>query len=186
MMTEQMTANFDNLFERVQKKECSLYAVLDKVADELVKDKLFGTIYADIIGRNKKDKQRSIFKEALVTQLPHVTYNGKHGKTVAVDWVEPNEKSVIEPNIKSYRYSAETEIVKVDTCVGSITAEVEKPRMEVHQYESGFVKEIPALDAEGKSIKDKVEVTLIPREKGIWGFTKEVSTAIKATINLFI
>ena len=180
-----MKATFTSVFEAVAKKECSLYSVLDKVAAGLTKNVEFGSVYAALIGKSQNDAQRKIFKDALVLNLPHVTYNGKHGKTVAVDWVEMKEDVQYNLAIKSYRYSAESEIVKPAQCVGHIVEEIEVAQTEVITYASGFTKEVPSLDEEGKAIKVSKKVNLVPREKGIWGFTKDVKEAIERTLDQF-
>jgi hypothetical protein len=57
-------------------------------------------------------------------------------------------------------------------------AEREVAKMETIKYASGFEKEVPSVDENGKVIKEKRIVNLVPREKVQWGYTAVVKKAI--------
>jgi hypothetical protein len=76
------------------------------------------------------------------------------------------------------RPTVDDEATKYDCAVTMAQAEREVAKMETIKYASGFEKEVPSVDENGKVIKEKRLVNLVPREKTQWGYTKTVKQAI--------
>lgn len=121
------------------------------------------------------------FLELQALQMPHVVYNGKSVPTL-VDWVkDPEGKFKLEKAIKAYRHTDDEAQTVVDGCFeGRITRLSIEPVKEVITYKSGFTKEVQSYDEEGNPMTEQVEVTLVPKEKSSWGFTKVMVDAFVA------
>lgn len=121
------------------------------------------------------------FLELQALEMPHVIYNGHKNPTI-VDWVkDPENKFKLEKAIKSYRYTDDEEITKVKgTFNGRITRTIKDTKKEVITYASGYCKEVPSLDENGKTIETEVTISLVPKEKSAWGFTKTMVEAFIA------
>lgn len=127
------------------------------------------------------DENWARFCELHAINMPHVVYNGSSKPTI-VDWVkDPEGKFKLERAIKEYRHTDDTENTIVDGCFdGRVVRKVEEKQMVVIEFASGFSKEIPDLDADGKPITTTVDATFVPKEKSTWGFTKTMVEAFLA------
>ena len=178
VLSEEQVKSLNSLINGTEKRTMSYSFVLKEIRKDLKKN---GAV--DIA--NTIDENWKRFLELWALQMPHVIYNGSKVPTV-VDWVEdPEGKFKLEKAIKSYRYTDDEE-VKVEGCTdGRIKREVTCKMMEVITYASGFSKEVPSLDEEGKPITETTTKTFVPKEKSAWGFTKTLVAAfIAATDDL--
>lgn len=125
------------------------------------------------------DKNWKLFKDGLFpAAMPHYRKNGSHA-IIVCDWVE--QKRDLNIAFTEYRYikgEVREDETKIEgNCVGFIKRELDKPKKEVLTYESGFKKEVNALDENGDPIMEKVECELVPRAKTSWGYTDIVIDA---------
>lgn len=168
--------------------------LFDKKADQnLSVSKVFGEVFNAIAENAKKeesilkylipsdaDKRKAVradmFQKFLYA-MPHIVEAGT-GKLVVCDMVEADPEKEYTQAFCSCRVSVDDEVSKFPLAVTMAQAEREVAKMETIKYASGFEKEVPSVDENGKVIKEKRIVNLVPREKVQWGYTAVVKKAI--------
>lgn len=168
--------------------------LFDKKADQnLSVSKVFGEVFNAIAENAKKeesilkylipsdaDKRKAVradmFQKFLYA-MPHIVEAGS-GKLVVCDMVEADPSKEYTQAFCSCRVSVDDEVSNYPSAVTMAQAEREVAKMELVKYASGFEKEVPSLDADGKVIKEKRIVNLVPREKVQWGYTAVVKKAL--------
>jgi hypothetical protein len=109
--------------------------------------------------------------------MPHIIEAGS-GKLVVCDMVEADPEKEYTQAFCSCRVSVDDEVSSYPCAVTMAQAEREVAKMETIKYASGFEKEVPSVDENGKVIKETRVVNLVPREKVQWGYTAVVKKAI--------
>lgn len=168
--------------------------LFDKKADQnLSVSKVFGEVFNAIAENAKKeesilkylipsdaDKRKAVradmFQKFLYA-MPHIVEAGS-GKLVVCDMVEADPEKEYTQAFCSCRPSVDDEVSNYPYAVTMAQAEREVAKMETIKYASGFEKEVPSVDENGKVIKEKRVVNLVPREKVQWGYTAVVKKAI--------
>ena len=165
ILKEEDVKSLRALISETEKRTLERENVLREIRKDLKKS---NADLAKVIDENWK-----LFLELQALQMPHVVYNGNSKPTI-VDWVkDPDGKFKLAKPIKSYRYTTDESITVVDGCFdGRITRDVADTKKEVIVFASGFAKEVPSLDEEGKTIPVIVKSDFVPKEKSTWGFTK--------------
>jgi hypothetical protein len=168
--------------------------LFDKKADQnLSVSKVFGEVFNAIAENARKeesilkylipsdaDKRKAVradmFQKFLYA-MPHIVEVGS-GKLVVCDMVEADPEKEYTQAFCSCRVSVDDEVSHYPYAVTMAQAEREVAKMETIKYASGFEKEVPSVDENGKVIKEKRIVNLVPREKVQWGYTAVVKKAI--------
>lgn len=168
--------------------------LFDKKADQnLSVSKVFGEVFNAIAENAKKeesilkylipsdaDKRKAVradmFQKFLYA-MPHIVEAGT-GKLLVCDMVEADPSKEYTQAFCSCRVSVDDEVSNYPSAVTMAQAEREVAKMELVKYASGFEKEVPSLDVDGKVIKETRIVNLVPREKVQWGYTAVVKKAI--------
>lgn len=176
MLTAEQRENLAKVFDKKAEKEQTLVAIVGKVATALTTDILTKGWVKDIIGESGS-KERSRFCRAVPYFLPHYVLNGS-AKCIACDFILATEENMDSKTIRQYRLSSDEEVVKVDVCKNYVETLREESKMEKVRFESGFEMEVPSRDVEGKIIREVKKVQLVPRKKTVFGFTKDMKTAI--------
>lgn len=168
--------------------------LFDKKADQnLSVSKVFGEVFNAIADNAKKDESilkylipsdadkrkavRADMFQKFLYAMPHIIEAGT-GKLVVCDMVEADPEKEYTQAFCSCRPSVDDEVSNYPCAVTMAQAEREVAKMETIKYASGFEKEVPSVDENGKVIKEKRIVNLVPREKVQWGYTAVVKKAI--------
>ena len=168
--------------------------LFDKKADQnLSVSKVFGEVFNAIADNAKKDESilkylipsdadkrkavRADMFQKFLYAMPHIVEAGS-GKLVVCDMVEADPEKEYTQAFCSCRVSVDDEVSNYPSAVTMAQAEREVAKMETIKYASGFEKEVPSVDENGKVIKEKRVVNLVPREKTQWGYTAVVKKAI--------
>lgn len=168
--------------------------LFDKKADQnLSVSKVFGEVFNAIADNAKKDESllkylipsdadkrkavRADMFQKFLYAMPHIVEAGT-GKLVVCDMVEADPEKEYTQAFCSCRVSVDDEVSNYPSAVTMAQAEREVAKMETIKYASGFEKEVPSVDENGKVIKEKRIVNLVPREKVQWGYTAVVKKAI--------
>lgn len=168
--------------------------LFDKKADQnLSVSKVFGEVFNAIADNAKKDESllkylipsdadkrkavRADMFQKFLYAMPHIVEAGS-GKLVVCDMVEADPSKEYTQAFCSCRVSVDDEVSNYPSAVTMAQAEREVAKMETIKYASGFEKEVPSVDENGKVIKEKRVVNLVPREKVQWGYTAVVKKAI--------
>jgi hypothetical protein len=168
--------------------------LFDKKADQnLSVSKVFGEVFNAIADNAKKDESllkylipsdadkrkavRADMFQKFLYAMPHIVEAGS-GKLVVCDMVEADPEKEYTQAFCSCRVSVDDEVSNFPSAVTMAQAEREVAKMETIKYASGFEKEVPSVDENGKVIKEKRIVNLVPREKVQWGYTAVVKKAI--------
>lgn len=168
--------------------------LFDKKADQnLSVSKVFGEVFNAIADNAKKDESllkylipsdadkrkavRADMFQKFLYAMPHIVEAGS-GKLVVCDMVEADPEKEYTQAFCSCRVSVDDEVSNYPSAVTMAQAEREVAKMETIKYASGFEKEVPSVDENGKVIKEKRVVNLVPREKVQWGYTAVVKKAI--------
>lgn len=168
--------------------------LFDKKADQnLSVSKVFGEVFNAIAENAKKDESllkylipsdaekrkavRADMFQKFLYAMPHIVEAGT-GKLVVCDMVEADPSKEYTQAFCSCRPSVDDEVTKYPCAVTMAQAEREVAKMETIKYASGFEKEVPSVDENGKVIKEKRIVNLVPREKVQWGYTAVVKKAL--------
>lgn len=176
MLTEEQKKNLAKVFDAKAEKEQTLDSVANKVASALTTDMLTKEWVKDLVGESGS-KARKNFLQAVAFFHPHYVINGS-SKIIACDFVTATEENKDSKTIRQYRLSVADEVVHPEVCKNVIDTEREENKMETITFESGYSMEVPARDAEGKVLKEMQKVQLVPRKKSVFGFTKEMKTAV--------
>lgn len=178
VLNEEDVKGLKSLISETEKRTLDREFVLREIRKDLKKS---NAKVAGIIDANWKR-----FLELQALEMPHVLYNGHSAPTIC-DWVkDPEGKFKLEKAVKAYRHTDDEEQTIVDGCFnGRIVRKVTETVKEVITYKSGFSKEVAALDENGDTIEQEVEIELVPKAKNTWGFTKVMVEAfIAATDDL--
>ena len=168
--------------------------LFDKKADQnLSVSKVFGEVFNAIAENAKKDESllkylipsdaekrkavRADMFQKFLYAMPHIVEAGS-GKLVVCDMVEADPSKEYTQAFCSCRPSVDDEVTKYPCAVTMAQAEREVAKMETIKYASGFEKEVPSVDENGKVIKEKRIVNLVPHEKVQWGYTAVVKKAL--------
>lgn len=176
MLTEEQKKNIAKVFDAKAEKEQTMDCVANKVAAALTTDILTKSWVKDIVGESGS-KERKNFLQAVAFFHPHYVLNGSK-KAIACDFVTATEENKDSKTIRQYRLSVDEEVVRPEVCSNVIETEREENKMETITFESGYKMEVPARDVEGKVLKETQKVQLVPRKKSVFGFTKEMKTAV--------
>lgn len=168
--------------------------LFDKKADQnLSVSKVFGEVFNAI--KDNAQKEESLLKylipsdadkrkavradmfQKFLYAMPHIVEAGS-GKLVVCDMVEADPEKEYTQAFCSCRVSVDDEVSHYPMAVTMAQAEREVAKMETIKYASGFEKEVPSVDENGKVIKEKRIVNLVPREKVQWGYTAVVKKAL--------
>ena len=172
--------------------------MFDKKADQnLSVSKVFGEVFNAIADNAKKDESilkylipsdadkrkavRADMFQKFLYAMPHIVEAGS-GKLVVCDMVEADPEKEYTQAFCSCRVSVDDEVSNYPSAVTMAQAEREVAKMETIKYASGFEKEVPSVDENGKVIKEKRVVNLVPREKTQWGYTSVVKRALLKAI----
>ena len=176
MLTAEQKENIAKVFDAKAEKEQTLDSVANKVATALTSDVLTKLWVKDIIGASG-DKARKNFLQAVAFFHPHFVLNGTN-KVIACDFILATDENKGSKTIRQYRLSVDDEVVRPEICAEVIETEREETKTEKVKLESGWEIEVPSRDAEGKLLKEMRKVQLVPRKKSVFGFTKEMKTAV--------
>lgn len=164
-----------SIFEKQADKNLSVSKVFGEVYNAMKANaELTGGIYSYFF--KDAESKKDLFVRFLYA-MPHVVYAGTD-KIVCVDFVEYDESKEYSINFTSARTSVEEEVKDWGFASTWVEAEREVNVMETITYASGFTKEVPSYDADGKLIKEKRNVKVVPREKTQWGYTSVVKRAL--------
>jgi hypothetical protein len=186
-MTTQVSELIEKLFDKKAEQNLSVSKVFGEVfnaiADDAKKSEsiLKYLIPSDAEGR--KQVRKDMFDKFLYA-MPHIVEAGS-GKLVVCDMVEADPEKEYTQAFTECRPTVDDDATKYPCAVTMAQAEREVAKMETIKYASGFEKEVPALDENGKVIKEKRLVNLVPREKTQWGYTKTVKQAIINAITMW-
>lgn len=184
-MTTQMQELLNQLFDKTADKNESLSKVFNEVYsvmhDHAHKVGGLHMYFFPKEAEAKKAQKADLFKRFCIA-MPHVVYAGEDKVTVC-DFVEADPESEYTNYFTAARTSVEDEVHVYTEAVNVAQAEREVNKTEVVTLASGWQIEVPSKDCEGKSIKEKKVVNVVPREKTRWGYT---TTVRKALINAFI
>lgn len=176
-LNSETIANLKSLISNTEKRTLEYSYVLKEIRKDLKKS---DADVANVIDLNWKR-----FIELWKLNMPHVVYNGKKD-VVVVDWVEKPQNYNENKAIKQYRYTGDETITIPKTCIdGVIVREKEVAVKFQITHPSGYSEEVTCKDADGKPIKQQVNMTLVPKAKSAWGFTETMVLAfIAATDDL--
>jgi hypothetical protein len=174
------------LFDKKAEQNLSLSKVFNEVFGAIAKDakdskSLLSYLLIPSDEKERKQVRAAIFAKFLYA-MPHIVEAGT-GKVVVCDVVEADPEKEYTQAFTEIRTSVESDVETFVSAVTVAQAERECPKMETIVYASGFKKDVPALDENGKTIKENRVVNVVPREKTQWGYTKVVKQAI---INAFV
>lgn len=176
MLTAVQKENLAKVFDAKAEKEQTLDCVANKVAAALTTDVLTKEWVKDLVGASG-DRARKVFLQAVAYFHPHFVLNGTK-KVIACDFIAATEENVGSKTIRQYRLSVNDEVVRPTNCANVIETEREESKTEKVTLESGWEIEVPSRDKEGNLIKETKKVQLVPRKKSVFGFTKEMKTAV--------
>jgi hypothetical protein len=179
-MTTQVSELIEKLFDH--KAEVNMSAskvfgeVFNAICDNAKKDE---SILKYLIPEDKDARKqvRADMLSKFFNAMPHIVEAGS-GKLVVCDMVEADPTKEYTQAFTAYRASVDEDVVTLTEAVTMGRAEREVPMTETIKYASGFEKEVPSVDENGKVIKEKRIVNLVPREKVQWGYTAVVKKAI--------
>lgn len=186
-MTTQVQEIISQLFDH--KAEVNMSAskvfgeVFNAICDNAKKDE---SILKYLIPEDK-DARKQVRADMLAKffyAMPHIVEAGT-GKLVVCDMVEADPEKEYTQAFTECRPTVDDEATKYPCAVTMAQAEREVAKMETIKYASGFEKEVPSVDENGKVIKEKRLVNLVPREKTQWGYTKTVKQAIINAITMW-
>ena len=179
-MTTQVSELIEKLFDHKAEVNMSASKVFGEVFNAICDDaKKSESILKYLIPEDKEARKqvRADMLSKFFYAMPHIV-EALTGKIVVCDMVEADPTKEYTQAFTAYRASVDEDVVVCASAVTMGQAEREVPMTETIKYASGFEKEVPSVDAEGKVIKEKRVVNIVPREKTQWGYTKTVKTAI--------
>ena len=178
-MTNNMQELISSIFEKQAEKNLSVSKVFGEVYKAMKENaELAGGVYQYFF--KDAESKKDLFARFLYA-MPHVVYAGTD-KIVCVDFVEADPIKEYTQAFVEARCDVEDEVHTYAAAVNMAQAEREVNRTEKVVLESGWEMEVPSKDAEGKSIKVKKLVNLVPREKTQWGYTSVVKRALLKAI----
>ena len=176
MLTAEQKENLAKVFDAKAEKEQSFDVVANRVAQALTTDVLTKSWVKDLIGESGTPARKN-FLQVVSFFHPHYVLNGSN-KVIACDFILATDENKDSKTIRQYRLSVNEDVVRPEICANVVETEREENKMETVTFESGYEMEVPSRDAEGKVIKETKKVQLVPRKKSVFGFTKEMKTAI--------
>lgn len=141
-----------------------------------------GKLYAELVDKNWKLVMGFTRKN-----MPHVIFNGDTEPTVC-DFVKIDDKSKAKRFFKVYqtveyqgkgkdrKRVAERHDLEGETS-NVIFVSTTENKTETVTLASGWPIEVPSRDEKGNIITKTVEVMMMPREKGVWGFSETLVDA---------
>lgn len=179
-MTNEQKKALENVMNENANKQLSFSKVINSTLKALSTDALTANYAAAIIGEHNTE-ERKHFLQVLALHMPHYVLNGTD-EVVICDFIKATESNLLSKTIKQFRLDVDTEIVNPEGCANYVEVERESNATEEVKLASGFVISVPSRDAEGNLIKVTNKEQLVPRKKAVWGYTKQVFTAIVNTI----
>jgi hypothetical protein len=177
-MTQAQKEAVAKVFTNVANKQLDFDTVVGNVAKALVTDVLTADWVKHTLGDSAKTEERKHFRNMVSYFMPHYVLNGTD-KVIACDFIAATDSNRGSKTIKQYRLSVDAEVVKPEGCLStSIKTKEEQPQTIEFKHPSGYKQTINLRDADGNVITKSVEVELVPRKKCVWGYTKDVKTAI--------
>lgn len=168
------------MFDKKAEQNLSASKVFGEVFNAIADDaKKTGSIVKYLIPENsdERKKVRANMLQKFFRAMPHIVEAGS-GKLVVCDMVEADPTKEYTQAFTECRTSVDEDVITYESAVTMAQAEREVAVTETIVYASGFEKEVPSVDAEGKVIKENRVVNVVPREKTQWGYTKTVKQAI--------
>jgi hypothetical protein len=155
--------------------------VVGNVAKALVTDVLTADWVKHVLGDAANTEERKHFRNMVSYFMPHYVLNGTD-KVIACDFIAATDENKLSKTIRQYRLSVDDEVIKCEVCKNYVETTREEPKMQEFtlKYDSGFEEVIKrqVRNAEGEVETEQVTVQLVPRKKSVWGYTKDVKTAI--------
>lgn len=183
-MTNEQKKALENVMNENANKQLSFSKVINSTLKALSTDALTANYAAAIIGEHNTE-ERKHFLQVLALHMPHYVLNGTD-EVVICDFIKATESNLLSKTIKQYRFDVNTEIVNPEGCANFVEIRSEQKKKELVKvtFASGLVKEIEmdSLDADEQPIYEVVATQYVPRKKAVWGYTKQVFTAIVNTI----
>lgn len=175
-MTQEQINNLTKVFNANADKQLGFDVVINSTLKALCTDVLTSAWAKRIIGEYGTP-ERKAFREAIALHMPHFVLNGTN-KVIICDFITATDSNRGSKAIRQYRLSVDSEIVKPTNCAFTVKTEKEVNKIEKIALKSGWEIEVPSRDKDGELIKETVQVELVPRKKSVWGYTKDVKTAI--------
>lgn len=173
-MTNEQKQNLAKVFDANANKQLDFETVINTTAKALITDFLTKSWVESIVGKSG-DETRKKFRETVAYFMPHYVLNGTD-KVIVCDFVEANDSNKLSKAIRQFRYSVDHEVEK-GFCT-YVEVEVEEKKMEKVVLGSGWEMEVVSRDKEGKVMTETIKKQFVPRKKSVWGYTKDVKTAI--------
>ena len=168
------------LFEKTANKNLSLSKVFNEVYSVMHTHahKVGGLhmYFFPTEAEEKKAVKADLFKR-FAYAMPHVVYAGED-KISVCDFVEADPDNEYTNYFTSARTSVDDEVTTYAEAVNVAKAEREVNKTETVVLASGWEMVVASKDSEGKSIKEKRVVNVVPREKTQWGYTSVVKKAL--------
>lgn len=181
-MTQEQIKNFEKVWSANADKQMSLSKVLGTTLKALSTDVLTSVWAKSILGEDRTEERKN-FMRIFSTCMPHYVLNGTD-EVVICDYVAATDSNKLSKTIKQYRLSVDTDIVTPEGCANYVEAEKEQKKQEEVTLASGYVLTVDSRDAEGNVIVETVKTQLVPRKKAVWGYTKDVKTALLNAMNI--
>lgn len=181
-MTQEQVKNFEKVWSANADKQMSLSKVLGTTLKALSTDVLTSVWAKSILGEDRTE-ERKHFMNVFALCMPHYVLNGT-SDVVICDFVAATDSNKLSKTIKQYRLSVDDEIVTPEGCANYVEAEKVQNKTEKVQLASGWEIEVPSRDAVGELITETVKTQLVPRKKAVWGYTKDVKTALLNAMNI--
>lgn len=180
-MTQAQKEAVAKVFTNVANKQLDFDTVVGNVAKALVTDVLTADWVKNTLGDSANTEERKHFRNMVSYFMPHYVLNGTD-KVIACDFIAATDENKLSKTIRQYRLSVDDEVTKCEVCKNYVETTREEPKMQEFtlKYDSGFEEVIKrqVRNAEGEVETEQVTVQLVPRKKSVWGYTKDVKTAI--------
>lgn len=181
IMTQAQKEAVAKVFTNVANKQLDFDTVVGNVAKALVTDVLTADWVKNTLGDSANTEERKHFRNMVSYFMPHYVLNGTD-KVIACDFIAATDENKLSKTIRQYRLSVDDEVTKCEVCKNYVETTREEPKMQEFtlKYDSGFEEVIKrqVRNAEGEVETEQVTVQLVPRKKSVWGYTKDVKTAI--------
>lgn len=186
-MTTQVSELIEKLFDKKAEQNLSASKVFGEVFNAICDDAKKSESILKYLIPSDADERKQVRADMLrkfFYAMPHIVEAGT-GKLVVCDMVEADPTKEYTQAFTEYRASVDEAVVTLAEAVTMGRAEREVAMTETIKYASGYEKVVPSVDADGKVMKEKRIVNVVPREKTQWGYTKTVKTAIINAITMW-
>lgn len=186
-MNAQVQEIISQLFDKKADQNLSVSKVFGEVFNAIASEAAKSDSIIKYLIPDDKEARKQVRADMLAKfffAMPHIVEAGTC-KLVVCDMVEADPEKEYTQAFCECRPSVDDEATKYVCAVTMAQAEREVAVTETIKYASGFEKEVPALDENGKVIKEKRLVNLVPREKTQWGYTSVVKKAIINAITMW-